>query len=235
MTAVPGYKNVEVIYQGLRVTVYRAVRSADEAAVILKRLERPRDGSSDVTRFRREYEIARRLDAPGIVRVLDLETTRQGLLLVMSDTGGASVATLRRIQPLSSIEALHIGVAVAEALDRIHAGHVIHKDVNPANIVWNRAGGTVQLIDFSIATELARETSPSDIEQLEGTLAYIAPEQTGRMNRSLDWRCDFYALGATLYDLLIGHPPFDGDDALAVIHGHSMRNFPDSDVLRQLS
>ena len=191
--------------------------------MILKCLERPREGASDLARFRREYEIGRRLAGPGTVRVLGLEPGPRGPALVMADSGGTSVSLARRERPLTLTDSLAVGAAVAAALARVHAGHVIHKDVTPANIVWNRETGTVELIDYSIAAELARETSPSDIDQLEGTLAYIAPEQTGRMNRSLDWRCDFYSLGATLYDLLTGSAPFEGNDALAVIHGHIAR------------
>ena len=223
MPAVSGYRTDSVLYQGPRVTIYRAVRLADGSPVVLKCLERPRDGSSDLARFRREFEIGRRLNGPGTATVLSFEPGPQGPTLVMADSGGVSVAHARQHGGLELSDILHIGAAVAAALDRIHAGHVIHKDVTPANIVWNRATGTVELIDFSIAAELARETSPSDIDQLEGTLAYIAPEQTGRMNRSLDWRCDFYSLGATLYDLLTGRAPFEGGDALSVIHGHIAR------------
>ena len=200
MPAVSGYRTLDVLYQGPRVTVYRAVRIADETSVILKCLERPRDGSSDLARFRREYEIARRLNGPGIARVLTIEPGSRGPALVMADCGGISLAHQPHRPGLKDV--LRIGAAVAGALGRVHAGHVIHKDVNPANIIWNPDSGAVELIDFSIAAELSRETSPSDIDQLEGTLAYIAPEQTGRMNRSLDWRCDFYSLGAALYKSL---------------------------------
>ena len=223
MQAISGYRTVGVLYQGGRVTIYRAVRTEDGAPVILKCLERPREGSHDLARFRREYEMGRRLAGAGTTRVLSLEPGPHGPALVMADSGGASVSFARQERPLTLADCLAIGTAVAAALARIHAGHVIHKDITPANIVWNRETGAVELIDFSIAAELARETLPSDIDQLEGTLAYIAPEQTGRMNRSLDWRCDFYSLGATLYDLLTGRAPFEGGDALAVIHGHIAR------------
>ncbi|MEI6559095.1 MAG: AAA family ATPase [Rhodospirillaceae bacterium] len=224
MLAVSGYRTTAVLYQGMRITIYRALRVTDGAPVILKCLERPRDGTSDLARFRREYEITRRLNGPGTVTALDFATGRQGPVLILADSGGLSVARARAERPLTLRETLRIGAAIAGALSRIHAGHVIHKDVNPANIVWNRDSGVIELIDFSIAAELARETSPSDIDQLEGTLAYIAPEQTGRMNRSLDWRSDFYSLGATLYDLLTGRAPYEGGDALSVIHGHIARS-----------
>ena len=223
MIVVSGYRTTDIIYRGARVTVCRAVRIIDDAPVVLKCLDRPRGGADEVSRFRREYEIGRRLNGPGTASVLRHDSGEHGPVLVMADSGGVSVALARRDRAPELREVLQIGAAVAAALARIHAAHVIHKDITPSNIVWNRATGAIEVIDFSIAAELERETSPSDIDQLEGTLAYIAPEQTGRMNRSLDWRCDLYSLGATLYDLLTGRVPFDGDDAMAVIHGHIAR------------
>ena len=110
-------------------------------------------------------------------------------------------------------------IQIARILGEIHAAQIIHKDINPGNIVFNPVTGIVKIIDFSIATQLNRETptlkSPS---VLEGTLAYLSPEQTGRMNRSLDYRSDFYSLGATFYELLTGQPPFITQDALELVH-----------------
>ncbi|MCG8365032.1 MAG: serine/threonine-protein kinase PknK, partial [Pseudanabaenales cyanobacterium] len=114
-----------------------------------------------------------------------------------------------------------LAIQIARILGEIHAAQIIHKDINPGNIVFNPVTGIVKIIDFSIATQLNRETpvlkSPS---VLEGTLAYLSPEQTGRMNRSLDYRSDFYSLGATFYELLTGQPPFITQDALELVHCH---------------
>ncbi|WP_448190307.1 AAA family ATPase [Azospirillum sp. sgz301742] len=230
------YQVQDVLYRGTLVTVLRALREGDGMPVVLKRLERPRPASADVLHFRREAEIARRLAGPGIVRVEALEDTPEGLTLVMADSGGDSLDRLLVDGRLDPAETLRIGMAVAAALDRVHAAGLIHKDVTPANIVWNRASGTVELIDFGISAELAREAATAtaaDVRTLEGTVAYMAPEQTGRMNRSVDWRADFYALGATLYRLLAGRPPFGGfdplgsdpleADPLSVVHGHIAR------------
>ncbi|MCW2244344.1 trifunctional serine/threonine-protein kinase/ATP-binding protein/sensor histidine kinase [Azospirillum canadense] len=216
------YSVGEKLHHGALVSVYRGVRLDDGLPIVLKRLERPRPNSSDVPRFRREFALARALAAAGVVEVFDLDEGRDGLTLVMRDRGGASLDRILEAGRPTVAESLRIAAAAAAALGTVHARNVIHKDVSPANIIWNRQSGTVELIDFGIAAELARETANA-AQAFEGTLPYIAPEQTGRMNRSVDWRADFYALGATLYELLTGQVPFEGEDTLAVVHGHIAR------------
>src|SRR6185436_1158448 len=103
----------------------------------------------------------------------------------------------------------------------VHTAGIIHKDVTPGNIVYNAVSGQAQLIDFDVATALRTErhdfVSPGS---LEGTLRYMAPEQTGRMNRVTDSRADLYALGVTLFELLTGRLPFVETDALSIVHAH---------------
>jgi serine/threonine protein kinase len=106
-------------------------------------------------------------------------------------------------------EFLRLAIRLTAILGRIHHHHLIHKDINPSNIVWNPQTSQLKLIDFGISTALSREQP--DIRHpnvLEGTLAYLSPEQTGRMNRALDYRTDLYSLGATFYHLLTGQLPF---------------------------
>ncbi len=119
------------------------------------------------------------------------------------------------------LEFLSLAVKISEALGEIHAANVIHKDINPSNIILNPATGQVKIIDFGISTVLPRENpilkSPN---QLEGTLAYISPEQTGRMNRVIDYRTDFYSLGVTFYELLTQRLPFETEDVMELLHCH---------------
>ncbi len=103
----------------------------------------------------------------------------------------------------------------------IHAAKIIHKDINPSNIVYNPATEQLKIIDFGLSTRLSREIqSVGNLERLEGTLAYIAPEQTGRMNRGIDYRSDFYSLGATFYELLTNQLPFATTDSIELVHCH---------------
>jgi predicted ATPase/serine phosphatase RsbU (regulator of sigma subunit)/tRNA A-37 threonylcarbamoyl transferase component Bud32 len=114
-----------------------------------------------------------------------------------------------------------LAIQITEALGNIHAANIIHKDINPANIVWNQETNQLKIIDFGIASRLPRENPVlKNPEQLEGTLAYISPEQTGRMNRSLDYRTDLYSLGVTFYELLTGKLPYESTDALELVHCH---------------
>ncbi len=122
---------------------------------------------------------------------------------------------------ISVSDFLPLAIQIADALGQIHTTNIIHKDINPANIVWNKATNQLKIIDFSIASRLPRENPTlKNPEQLEGTLAYISPEQTGRMNRALDYRTDLYSLGVTFYELLTGKVPFESDSALELVHCH---------------
>ncbi|MEG4330015.1 serine/threonine-protein kinase PknK, partial [Microcoleus sp. herbarium5] len=121
-------------------------------------------------------------------------------------------------------EFLQIAIATTEILGQIHSANIIHKDINPSNIVYNPETEQLKIIDFGISTQLTRETPIlKNPGLLEGTLAYISPEQTGRMNRTLDYRTDFYSLGVTFYELLTGKLPFDTEDALELVHCHIAR------------
>ncbi|MDQ2103302.1 ATP-binding protein, partial [Azospirillum isscasi] len=218
------YSIGDKLHHGALVSIYRGLRLSDGLPIVLKRLERPRPNSADVARLRREYALARRMAAPGIVEVLGLEDSSAGLTLVMRSSGGESLDRVLEAGRPRVDEILRIGIAAASALGALHARNIVHKDVSPSNIVWNRHSGAVELIDFGIAADLAdRSDEAMDAAEHEGTPAFIAPEQTGRMNRGVDWRADFYGLGATLYTLLAGRPPFDGSDTLSVVHGHIAR------------
>jgi predicted ATPase/signal transduction histidine kinase/tRNA A-37 threonylcarbamoyl transferase component Bud32 len=207
--------------EGLNSKVYRARRIRDGHAVILKMPKTDHPSATTFERYKHEYEILRGLDIDAVARVYDLKRWQSTIVLVLEDFGGRSLADVMAEGPLELGEALAIGAGCAAALAEIHAANVIHKDVNPSNIVYERQTGRVKLIDFDIATRLSRE-SPSikDPAALEGTLAYLSPEQTGRMSRSLDYRTDLYSLGVSLYQLLTRRLPFEGSDAMSLIHCH---------------
>ncbi|HIE01755.1 MAG TPA: GAF domain-containing protein, partial [Thiotrichaceae bacterium] len=123
--------------------------------------------------------------------------------------------------PLTVREFLPIALQIANSLGNIHAANIIHKDINPSNIVWEPVSKQLKIIDFGIASRLPRENPTlKNPEQLEGTLAYLSPEQTGRINRSIDYRTDLYSLGVTFYELLTGKVPFESKDAMELVHCH---------------
>ena len=150
-----------------------------------------------------------------------LDRCGNGYALVMPDGGAVSLASYWQSADRDLDELLEVAIQLAEALHVLAGQQIIHKDIKPANILIHPETQQVQLIDFSISSLLPKEqqqfVNPAG---LEGTLAYLAPEQTGRMNRGLDYRTDFYALGVTLYELLTGTLPFEASDPLELIHCH---------------
>jgi len=218
-------ESVDRIFTGRTTVVGRG--RCESGPVVVKQLLGPHPTAEHIDRLRREFETLQVAAGPGFVRALACEPVDGLPSIIEEDIGGESVARHLERGPIALADALAIGVAVARALDRVHRAGVIHKDINPANIVWNRGTGAVQLIDFGISSRVSREAPAlASPERLEGTLAYIAPEQTGRMNRPIDSRADLYSLGVTLFELLAGSRPFDGADALEFVHAHVARTPP---------
>ncbi|MCP4371375.1 MAG: serine/threonine protein kinase, partial [Deltaproteobacteria bacterium] len=209
-----GYRATRKIHENKNSCVYRGIQYPDNEPVVIKLLNRMRPSTEELSRFKREYEIAAGLAGEDVIKTFSLKTHEDSLAIVMEDFGGDSLKTVFIDHTPDLKETVSLAVKITKGLALIHQQNVIHKDINPANIVWNRKENQVKIIDFSIATQLSREiTSVKNPNALEGTLEYISPEQTGRMNRSLDYRTDFYSLGVTFYELFTGTRPFESDDA----------------------
>jgi predicted ATPase/signal transduction histidine kinase len=221
-----GYHIGEEIYRDAKTIVYRANRLADHLAVAdrsvaIKVLAAKYPTDRDLLEFRHQYTIAKDLDLPGIIRHYSLVEVDRGYALVLEDFGGIALDQYVRAHRLSLADILAIAIQLTDILHAIGLQQIVHKDLKPANILIHPVTKQVKLIDFSIAFRLPREMQAAiDPNQLEGTLAYLSPEQTGRMNRGIDYRTDFYALGVTLYELLTGKLPFVAEDAMELIHCH---------------
>jgi len=227
MLTIEGYQILDRIYESQNSTVYRGIREQDNQPVIFKMLDRDYPAPAELTRYKQEYEITCNLNnLEGTIKVYSLQEYQRTLVIIFEDFGGTSLKMLKdnpvETQNISSLQNfLGIAIQTAEMLALIHTANIIHKDINPANILLNPETGQVKIIDFGIATVFTRENPTlKNPNVLEGTLAYISPEQTGRMNRSLDYRTDFYSLGITFYELLTGQLPFTADDALELVHSH---------------
>ena len=171
--------------------------------------------------FRNQYTIAKNLAIPGIVRPLSLEPWQNGYALILENFDGISLQRYARDRSLALPETLDVAIQLASILHDLCQHRVVHKDIKPANILIHPESKQIQLIDFSIASLLPKESQEiQNPNRLEGTLAYLAPEQTGRMNRGIDYRADFYGLGVTLYELLAGELPFQSEDPLELVHCH---------------
>ncbi|HBE36567.1 MAG TPA: serine/threonine protein kinase, partial [Cyanobacteria bacterium UBA11368] len=219
--ALPGYRIIEQIYSSTRTLVYRGQRIKDQTPVVIKLLRSDYPSFHELVQFRNQYTIAKNLDLPGILKTYSLENFRNGYALVMEDMGGISLKQYTASHNLSLAEFLAIAIQIVSTLEGLYRNRVIHKDIKPANILINPTTLEVKLIDFSIASLLPREaqvlTNPN---VLEGTLPYLSPEQTGRMNRGIDYRTDFYSLGITFYELLTKQLPCSATDPMELVYCH---------------
>ncbi|MBW4678819.1 MAG: AAA family ATPase [Microcoleus vaginatus WJT46-NPBG5] len=232
MLSIPGVTVQTLLYESASSLIYRAVREPDSQPVILKLLKDSYPTPQELVRYRTEYRITRSLEKPGVVQVYDLQKYQNTLVMFVEDFGGESLTFWMQRCRFSLEEFLEIAIEAARSLGQIHAAGVIHKDINPSNIVCNRQTGQLKIIDFSISTQLTRENPVLKTPGvLEGTLAYISPEQTGRMNRVLDYRTDFYSLGISFYQMLTNQLPFTTTDPLELVHCHIAKQpLPPSEV-----
>ncbi|MBE9115517.1 PAS domain S-box protein [Lusitaniella coriacea LEGE 07157] len=219
--AIANTKIAYKLHESAQCIVYRGYWEAKEEPVVLKMLKNPYPSPERLAKFKREYEVTRSLSLPGAIAVYALESDRQRPVMILEDFGGDSLTRLNVAGKLELEAFLKLAIAIAEILGQIHRSHIIHKDINSSNIVWNPQTGVVKIIDFGISTVLSTENPTfRNPNVLEGTLAYISPEQTGRMNRAIDYRSDFYSLGVTFYELLTGELPFQSEDLMELVHCH---------------
>ncbi|MCT7997012.1 AAA family ATPase [Laspinema olomoucense] len=209
------------IYESANSIVYRGIWDVDSLPIILKVLKENYPTPQELARYRTEYQITQSLNVPGVIKVYDLQKYQNTLVMFVEDFGGESLKHWLSERTFNLEEFLHLAIAIAEGLGQIHEANIIHKDINPSNIVFNPTTGQVKIIDFGISTQLTREnTTLKNPNILEGTLPYLSPQQTGRMNRCIDYRSDFYSLGVTFYELLTHRLPFETTDPLELVHCH---------------
>ncbi|MDC0708435.1 AAA family ATPase [Stigmatella sp. ncwal1] len=220
MLDIPGYKVLGTIRATGSNVLFQAVREADGLPVILKTPIASTPGPNERERYRREFGILQRLHAVrGVAKPYSCERIRERPVLLLEKVLGEPLSESVG-QPLGVSRCLGVAISLASTLAEIHCHNVIHKDIKPSNIILEPSG-QARLIDFGVATlQKVEHLEAAPAHQIEGTLAYMSPEQTGRMNRAVDYRTDFYSLGVTLYELLTGQRPFQGRDALEWFHAH---------------
>jgi diguanylate cyclase (GGDEF)-like protein len=197
---------------------------------VVKLLNREYPSAKELSVFIREFELLNKIHGDGIIKVFGVEKYQNSLAIILEDIDGQSVDRIVQSANFGVSEKLALAIQMTNSIIQIHQQNIIHKDVNPTNFICNRVTNQVKLIDFGIAAELSREASQCvNLNVLEGTLDYISPEQTGRINRPVDYRTDLYSLGVTLYELFTGELPFKGDDELEIIYCH-IAKMPDSPV-----
>ena len=217
---------LQVLWEDGECAFCRTWREADggersAVLVVVPVLEQP--GPRCLDRLAHEYSLKDALDGAWAVRPLALERERGRSMLMLEDPGGEPLERLLAT-PMALGSFLPLAVGIAAALGKLHARGLVHKDLKPAHLLVNCADGQVRLTGFGLASRLPRERQPpAPPEFIAGTLAYMAPEQTGRMNRSIDSRSDLYALGVVLYQMLTGTLPFTASDPMEWVHCHIAR------------
>ncbi len=221
MINIPGFQIKDVVFKSERSTILRAKRDYDEMSVVIKLLNREFPSEEEYSEFLREFEITEKLKSQGVIEVFSFEKINNSPAIIMEDIGGESVDKLLVAKKLHFKDKLSLAVQLIDSLNQVHLQNVVHKDVNPSNFIWNPATTTVKIIDFGISAELTLENTVTEGPAfLEGTLKYIAPEQTGRIHRPVDNRSDLYSFGILLYQLITGELPFTFDDEAEIVHAH---------------
>lgn len=225
MANIEGYTHLELVSENSKTLIYRAFCTKSNKQVILKVLSHDYANATKIYLFKKEYEILTNIHSSYVIKPIELLYSGPMPIMVLEDIGGISLKEYcysNTFHDESTLhEKLHIAIKITEAIADIHKFNYIHKDINPSNIIYNKKTDVLQIVDFGLATNVRSEQYDTSTNiLLQGTLAYISPEQTGRMNRNLDYRTDFYSLGITLYELFSGKLPFYGNSTREWVYCH---------------
>ncbi|XYI04115.1 AAA family ATPase [Sorangium sp. So ce1128] len=224
MTDDSRYIRLEILHEGADTIVFRARRKEDDRPVVLKVLRRDHAAPRALGRLYHEYEIAGAIDAPAVVKPYAIDALDGQPALVVEDFGGRPLDQLQG-GPMPLERFFPLALRVTAALAELHRHQVIHKDIKPQNLLYNPDTGELKITDLGIASRAPRESQDlTHAGLIEGSLAYMAPEQTGRMNRWIDERTDLYSLGVTFYEMLTGTLPFQANDPVEWVHCHIAQN-----------
>lgn len=219
------YRVGEVVRCDDKLVMSRATRDDGiEVLMVAPISERP--DMETIARFRHEFELVGSIDPGWAVVPLELDLITGQIALILSDPGGTPLSRVldarsEIVSPAEILLWLRLSIAMAEALSGCHACGLIHKDIKPGNILVDSVTGMVRLTGFGFASRMPREQRHAEpLLSIDGTFAYMAPEQTGRMNRSVDRRSDLYSLGVTCYELFTGSLPFTAADPMEWVHCH---------------
>jgi diguanylate cyclase (GGDEF)-like protein len=217
-----GYKNLEKIAESDQGVIYSAIRASDNKDVMIKTLRAEHPSMDAIVLMYHEYGIWKDLDYPGIIHLYEMIDQNDQYALILEDMDGVPLTEYLQTNPINDISLfLTLAMQMAKTLEYLHHHHIIHKDIKPANFIITPNSLTIKLTDFNCSTKLLHEMQ--DIvppNTLEGTLTYMAPEQTGRMNMTIDYRADFYALGVSFYEMLMGQAAYLYQDPLELLHAH---------------
>ena len=230
MLQIPGYEIREEIGESSKSSVYRGYSEIDKKDVILK-ISRISDAAS-TKEYKHEYDISRHLDIAGVVKIYRIEEFQDGIALIMEDFGGISLKKIIIAKTIDLPGFLKLAVKLISVIGTLHEHSIIHGDIKPSNIIVNIQTGELKISDFSYSY-IFDISNLNKTALLPGTLSYMSPEQTGRINKPIDYRTDFYSLGVTLYEMITCRLPFTSTDPIELIYCHIAKipAAPASDII----
>ncbi|MBE9031043.1 AAA family ATPase [filamentous cyanobacterium LEGE 11480] len=225
--SIPGYRSLQLIHASQQSCVYRAVQLDPPRPVVLKLLHPAAPSAQQISQFQQQFTIVQHLRHDSLLRYYHLLPYQQSAMLVMEDYGGISLEQWQKQASPTLSGSIEIAIALTAILAELAQHGIIHRDIKPANILIHPETQQIKLIDFSLASQLPQMTvSRQPTSRMQGTLPYMSPEQTGRMNRAVDYRSDFYSLGITLFELFTGQLPFQATDDQSWIRCHLAQTPP---------
>ncbi len=217
-------KQTKLLFKSPTSQIYLESDGDGKNVQVVKILNSPHPSAELVSQFLNEYELTKNIAVPGVRKALQKTKVQNQDALILEYVDGVTMEEYMDIEKPSLKEKLGFLISLAGTVDGIHQQGIIHKDLNPRNILIAK-DKSVKIIDFGNSTKLnIKMLEMSNPKRLEGTLAYISPEQTGRMNRVVDFRSDLYSIGIIMYRILTGRLPFENKDALELVHCHIARN-----------
>ncbi|BAZ71152.1 serine/threonine protein kinase (plasmid) [Fischerella sp. NIES-4106] len=221
MIILPGYTITEKIYEDAKTIICRGINNLEKQPVIIKTLKSDYPIIEEIASLEQEYRLIKTIECQGIIKPYKLEKYQNSLALVLEDFAGQPLSSLLQYTQISVRDFLIIAIALTETLIQIHKLYIVHNNINTNNILIDPKNKEIKLTGFSNAITFTQEQQIISISNVpQSCLAYISPEQTGRMNRSLDYRTDFYSLGVTFYEILTGTVPFTSADPIELVHYH---------------
>ena len=222
------YENLDTIYHSLSSKVMRGKECDTDRPVVLKTGGQEQMTPESMERLKHEYQVMQQVDSSHVVKALGETTIGGRYYLVEEYCPGVTLSRMLKQGALDMPVFYRIAEQLVQGLRDLHESNIIHKDVNPSNIIYDAESGRAVFLDFGISSVFSHEkTTGARFDNIEGTLRYIAPEQTGRVNAELDYRADFYSLGSTFYEMLTGHCPFEAETPAEMVFAHIAKQPPD--------
>lgn len=214
------YKILEKLYEGVHSNIYKAIREDNNSFVIIKALKNKYPTNEEIERIEHEYNMLKNIELSSIIKCYEYTKINDKPAIVLETFEGDSLDNILKKHTLDLKDKLDISINIVKSLENLHNIKIIHKDIKPHNILANLKTKDIKIIDFGISKKIENNTEERVDDTVQGTLTYISPEQTGRINQTTDYRSDLYSFGVTLYKLFTGELPFYSDDPMELIHFH---------------